>query len=760
MRRVAAAFIVLGLLQAIPSYSQVPGEGLAVDTDANETTAVDPSHENAKDHEDPEDYIWNSSEVVEITLNEAAIGIRGAGATVNGSRVTITHGGTYRVSGVLADGQIVVNSESKKTVRLILDGADIYCSWSAPILVENAKKTVIVLAEDSNNYLADGRSSVVGDTETEEPNAVIFSRDDLTIWGTGSLAVYGNVNDGISSKDGLIIAGGTIDIEAVDDGIRGRDYLIVRGGTITVKAGGDGLKSDNEEDATMGYISIESGTIHVTSRADAIQAETDVLIAGGEITSTAGGGSANTRVITDPSAKGITAGVCVAIDAGSLTIDSADDAIHSNGSLAIHGGTFVVYSIDDAIHSDSTVDINNADIRVSRCYEGIESNMITVDGGDIRIVSTDDGIVAGQSLAIANGVLKITSGADAIAAQAEVWIGGGQITLTSGGGSNVTIAATLSAKGIKGVGSVVIDGGDFTVNSADDAIHSNGDVTINGGTFVLSSGDDGIHADADLVINGGDLRIAKSYEGLESTHASITLNGGTVHITSSDDGINVSAGGDMMGMAGPGGMPGGRPGQAAVTPGATAGDYWLYINGGYLYIDAMGDGIDSNGSIAMTAGTVIVNGPTASNNGALDHSSFPMTGGFIVAAGSSGMAQTTSTTSTQYSILLTFNSTLPAGTLVHIQSSAGENILSFVPTKQYSSVAFSSEKLVKGSTYDVYYGGSSTGTLCDGLYQDGTYTPGTKYTSFTISSTVTNVGTGAAGPGGGGGAVTPPAPRR
>jgi hypothetical protein len=159
----------------------------------------------------------------------------------------------------------------------------------------------------------------------------------------------------------------------------------------------------------------------------------------------------------------------------------------------------------------------------------------------------------------------------------------------------------------------------------------------------------------------------------------------------------------------------------------------------------MGDGIDSNGSIAMTGGVVLVDGPTANDNGALDHSSFKMTGGFIVAAGSSGMAQATSTTSTQYGILLTFNTTLPAGTLVHIQNSSGEDVLSFVPTKQYSSVAFSSQKLVKGSTYDVYYGGSSTGTVSDGLYRDGTYTPGTKFASFTISGVVTNVTPGMGG---------------
>jgi hypothetical protein len=304
-----------------------------------------------------------------------------------------------------------------------------------------------------------------------------------------------------------------------------------------------------------------------------------------------------------------------------------------------------------------------------------------------------------------------------------------------------------------GTGSVVIDGGSFTVDSADDAVHSNGDITINGGTFALASGDDGMHADANLVITDGDIRITKSYEGLESANANITINGGNIHIVSSDDGINVSAGGDAMGgMPGGGTWPGGTPPGGGViaprelptAPGA-AGNYWLYINGGYLYIDAMGDGIDSNGSIAMTDGVVIVNGPTANDNGALDHSSFPMTGGFIVAAGSAGMAQTTSPTSTQYSILLTFNTALAARTLVHIQDRDGQDIVTFMPTKQYNSVAFSSPKLVKGAAYDVYYGGSCTGTATDGLYQGGTYTPGTKYTSFTISSIVTNVGSGTGG---------------
>lgn len=116
-----------------------------------------------------------------------------------------------------------------------------------------------------------------------------------------------------------------------------------------------------------------------------------------------------------------------------------------------------------------------------------------------------------------------------------------------------------------------------------------------------------------------------------------------------------------------------------------------------------------------------------------------MNSGFIVAAGTSGMAQTPGTSSKQYALLINFAKQLDAGTLFHIQNSDGKDILSFTPKKKYQSVSFSSSDLQKGETYDVYYGGSSTGSLNDGLYKDGTYTPGTKYSSFTISSVVTKL---------------------
>lgn len=163
----------------------------------------------------------------------------------------------------------------------------------------------------------------------------------------------------------------------------------------------------------------------------------------------------------------------------------------------------------------------------------------------------------------------------------------------------------------------------------------------------------------------------------------------------------------------------------------------------------------------MTGGVVIVNGPTSNGDGAIDYNgSFKATGGFLVAAGSSGMAQAPGTSSTQYSMMVTYSSAQTAGTMVHIEGENGEDILTFVPTKTYQSVVLCSPELKKGSTYTIYSGGNSTGTVIDGLYSGGTYTPGTEVESVTVSDIVTSAGSSSGGfPGGDGQPQSPPQDR-
>lgn len=544
-----------------------------------------------------------SADVSYIMLNGNSIALDGSGAAVDGSMITITSAGTYSISGSLDDGQIRIDSTDAENVNLILNGANIACSTSAPIYILSAEKTVINLADGTSNSVTDGTAYVLPDADSDEPNAVIFSKDDLTIKGSGTLTVDANYNDGITSKDDLKITGGSITVQAVNDGIRGRDSVEIKGGSITVNAAGDGIQSNNDEDAEKGYISIEDGTLNIIAGADGIQAETSLAISGGDITVKSGGGSS-------------------------------------------------------AVSTQNT---------------GGGRGMETI------VTGTDDD--------------------------------------------------SDSAKGLKAGAAVIITGGTLDINSADDAIHSNDAITISGGESALASSDDAIHADSTLEINGGDITIARCYEGLDS--AAITINGGDIHLVASDDGVNAvtkGAGSEMMG----------GPGQNTF---AATGSNSLAINGGYLVVNAGGDGLDINGPITMTDGTVIINGPTNSGNGPIDYlGSFTISGGDFLAVGSAGMAMAPSTSSTQNSVMLTYSASQAAGTLVHIESDEGEDILTFAPAKTYQSVVFSSSALARGSGYVVYSGGRSTGTVQDGLYSGGTYTPGTEVTSFTISGTVTTVG--------------------
>ncbi len=579
-----AVALVLSIFTGCEKGSDINGASDGQE-DQSEDSVADVSAENCATHEESADYIWDSSSVMSIVLNGNSITENTAGASTSGSKLTISAAGTYSISGSLTDGQIIVNTTDKATVRLILNGVDIRCSSSAPIYVKSAEKVVVVLAENTSNKLTDGTTYTYDVVADEEPNATIFSKSNLSIYGKGSLTVNANFNDGISTKDGLVINSGNITVTSKDDGIRGKDYLVVKSGTITVNSTGDGLKSDNDSDGSKGYVSIESGTITVTSGTDAISAQTDVLIKDGKF------------------------------------------------------------------------------------------------------------------------------------------------NLTSGGGSGKTVSSTVSAKGIKGTVSVIIDGGTIVVNSADDAIHSNASIAINGGIISLSSGDDGIHSDSTLGLNGGDLTITKSYEGIEGI--TITVNKGNISVTSSDDGFNATKG--------------------LIAGGSESNDgSSLYINGGYVVVTASkGDGLDSNGSIVMTAGTVIVHGPQSQPEVGMDYNgTFDISGGTLVVSGSSSnMTQGPSTSSKQYSLKLMLTSTLSNSTLFHIQDSGGNDILTFKPAQSYSSIVFSSPNLKNGSTYDIYTGGSSTGTLTDGVYSGGTYSGGTKYTSFTISGILTSIGSSSGGGG-------------
>ena len=550
---------------------------------------------------------WKNESPNYIKLNGASVTVEGDGVEVKDSTVTITKAGIYVLSGTLTDGQILIHNEDKGVVRLVLNGVDITNGDNPAIYSKKAGKTIISIEEGTVNKLTDGKEYSLEDSE-DEPDATLFSKNDLTINGSGKLIVNGNYSKGIKTKDDLKITGGDIEVNSVDNGIVGRDLVAVNSGNITINAGGDGIKSTNDADTTKGFIAIEGGKFNIEAEQDGIQAETYLLIEDGEFNITAGGGSENAPAKTN------------------------NDMGGPGGFGGQQGGN---------------------------TQQTSESS------------STDD---------------------------------------------------TTSTKGLKASGEIGISGGTFNINSADDSVHTNNSIVINGGALSLSAGDDGVHADNTLVINDGKIDISKSYEGLES--AVITINGGDINIAASDDGINAAGGDDESAQNN-------APGQANE-------NNKLVINGGYIMVDASGDGLDSNGYIYMTNGTVIVSGPTNDGNGALDYDgSFEITGGLLVAYGSSGMAQATSDSSTQNTISMIYTSKQQAGTIVHLEDSDGKDIITIAPNKDYQSIVISSPEIQKDKTYTLYSGGASTGAAKNGLYTNGKYTNGTKVVDFSISNSVT-----------------------
>jgi len=451
------------------------------------------------------DGTWDDSAATKIMLSDSSIAVDGSGASANGDTLTIKSAGTYVLSGTLSDGQIVVDAGKEDTVKIVLNGADLKSSNSAPIYSKQSKKTIITLAKGTSNKIEDAVSYDYAEGE-DEPDAAIFSQDDLTINGSGSLSVTGNFNNGIGSKDDLVITGGNITINSANDALRGRDSIAIKSGTFTIDAGGDGLQSNNDEDVEKGWISIDGGAFKITAESDGIQATT---------------------------------------------------------SLVINSGT----------------------IDIAKCYEGLEGANVTVNGGNIRIKADDDGLNA-------------------------------------------------------------------------------------------AGGNDGSSVDARPIENA-----------------------------SSDDST-----------------------------------YFIRINGGYLTVDAAGDGIDANGSLYFSGGTVLVSGPTNNGNGALDYDgTCEITGGTLAIAGSSGMAQSPGDTSSQSSVTVYYSSVQKSGTLVTLSDSSGKPLLSFAPSKDYQSIVISSPELEQGSTYTLSSGGTNSGKLKDGLYTGGAVSGAKKLADVKLTSIVTRI---------------------
>lgn len=439
------------------------------------------------------------TEAKTITLNGTSIVTTGKGTEVNGSIATIKEPGVYVITGTLNDGQIIVNVDKTAypdaKVELSLEGATINCSNNSAIYVSSVgDECAITAKKDTLNTISDGSNY----TNADGDSGAIYSKDDLKIKGKGNLVVKGNYTDGIVSKDSIKIFNGNIKVTSVDDGIRGKDSVKIGDLDDTdfsalkvdiTSSSGDGIKATNETDVDLGKVIVNGGTVVIKSFTDAIDAAQSIEIKGGEVNLFTNQGSKAPRPDgnTTSSSKGLKAKNTIMITNGIVTIDSTDDAIHSNKDVFISGGNLTISTADDGIHADEKLTVDNGEINILTSFEGIEGSHIVINDGNIRLYSKDDGInaaggdvepvfgtVGDFTLTINNGYIYVKSDVDGLDSNGHITFNGGNtVVLTptnEGGAGPLDPDGSLTSNGgtvvsVGGKGYVMAPAGNSTQNS-------------------------------------------------------------------------------------------------------------------------------------------------------------------------------------------------------------------------------------------------------------------------------------------------------
>lgn len=406
--------------------------------------------------------------------------------------------------------------------------------------------------------------------------------------------------------------------------------------------------------------------------------------------------------VTSPAGHGIVCKDDLVFTGGTYTVNSASHGLDANDSVRITGTTSLTIDAGkDGVHCENTDDAS--------------LGFIYIADGTMNIEAEGDGIAAGAYVQIKNGVFDLLAGGGSVnglkasSGNYGGFRGGGPGQMWPNGTqqSTNTDEESTSMKGIKAANSLLISGGNFKIDSADDSIHSDVSVAINGGTFEIASGDDAIHAEETLIVTAGTINITKCYEGLEALDIEVT--GGDIQLVASDDGLNAAGGTDSSGMTGGrdgmfGGGRGGGPG--GMGGGMSAGNGSIVISGGNLYVNASGDGIDANGTITISGGYTVVVGPTQGDTATLDYDrSATITGGTFIGTGAAGMAQTFSDSEQGVVALRVGNQS--AGTNITINDKNGNTVISYTPELSFAVVIFSSPDIISGETYTITVGSNS-----------------------------------------------------
>jgi len=427
----------------------------------------------------------------------------------SGKYVTVSGGAAYVISGRLDDGMLVVDAGKNDTVHLVLQGVSIHNATSAALYVKKAGKVIVTLAEGTENSLSNGGSFQSVDESTID--GAVFSKKDLSFNGKGSLEITSPAGHGIVCKDNLIITDGNYTVFSAGHGLDANDSIRIGEAALTIDAGKDGIHGETTGDTTLGFVYLSGSKITAEAEGDGISAGAWLQLQDGNYDLLCGGGSENgtknnsggygdfmgggpggfggpggpggrnavgTNETDSTSMKGIKAAAGLLINGGTVKINSADDALHSDTSLVINGGTIDIAAGDDALHAETVLTVTNGDLEVTESYEGLEAHEIYVTGGNLHLVSKDDGINA------AGG--NDDSG------------GGGRDQMFGGMGG----PGGMGGHGGNSDGVVAISGGYLHLNASGDGIDANGSLTITGGYTVVCGPTSGDTAVLDYDVSG------------------------------------------------------------------------------------------------------------------------------------------------------------------------------------------------------------------------------------------------------------------
>ena len=394
------------------------------------------------------DYTTANATLVTLTDSSATAKGKYTGYEIDGTDVSITAAGTYVFSGDCDNGSITVK-KGVTGVTIVLNGLTLTNDDSAAITLNKTAEASLIAAAGTTNTVADTEGS-----NDENAAVKVKSGASLSIGGTGTLTVDGNAKNGIKgAADAVItVAEVKLNINAANDGLSCDDELNITGGTLSITAGGDAVKAspdtgdtENPDTTSLGNVTISGGTLTLNATEDGIQADGDLTISGGTFHVKTNGG--HTTALTDDSAscKGFKAGKTLTVTGGTLTVDSADDAMHANTDVTISGGTLTLATGDDGVHADNDLVIGTKGasststprINITASYEGLEGTTVNVYSGDIDVVASDDGVNAANStlgehsdkyaINIAGGDLYIDAGSDGLDSNNDISMTGGKV---------------------------------------------------------------------------------------------------------------------------------------------------------------------------------------------------------------------------------------------------------------------------------------------------------------------------------------------